>query len=501
MTSMLSFIMSRSPPSLGKVYALESDGRLTKQAVAQVTAGKVVCRNAPDAEALVRILAVVTERTDTAICPAIWGGNDGHDAFELVTQGRLAKLMHLPDSAPELGGVHELGGRRVGARLKRGMIPSNWVLIDCDDPPGMPEELKYLTLAGRLERLERCLPGISSCERVELRGNSARVRKEGEAASGPTHALLRISDAAKTDTLRHHLAVSTVERGLGFVSTTKGGAAVMRSVIDLSVFVVGRLIFCSRPNTTNAPGYLVDDANITIRNAGGGVLDVSTIELPSAPALARHRQATGETLRFTGTGAASTGLLTLTTPITRRGTVRTAGEWLADMVPGQSLRCEAPFRESVSEAGFIKRTETGGFVHDVGTATTYLLPRESGTQVLGSEGPRAVVAVGEAATRKAMQAFDCSYGLAAQNAEGLADVFVPKAARRVFVIGSTAAEIEPGRLLVAKLQRFRFKATLMIRKKRVGPDSNLASPTLDLGAVTGTTTLSAGPMESGNDRE
>ena len=70
MTSMLSFIMSRSPPSLGKVYALESDGRLTKQAVAQVTAGKVVCRHVPDAEALVRILAVVTERADTAICPA-----------------------------------------------------------------------------------------------------------------------------------------------------------------------------------------------------------------------------------------------------------------------------------------------------------------------------------------------------------------------------------------------------------------------------------------------
>lgn len=460
MTSILSFIVSTSPPSLGKAYALEADGNLTKQAVAQITAGRVVCRHVPDAAALVRILAVVTERADTAICPAVWSGNDANDDFELVTQGRMAKLLHLPDSAPELGGVHEIGGRRFGARLKRGMRPSVWALVDCDDPPGMPDWMQRLTLAGRIERLEPCLPGISACERVELRGSSARVRREGSPAHGPTHALLRISDASKIDVLRHHLSVSTVEHGLGFVSTTKGGAAVMRSLIDLSVFVVGRLVFCSNPDVSAAPGYLVDDANITIRNAGGGVLDVSAIELPGAPALARHRRTTGEALRFTGAGAVSTGMLTLATPITRRGTVRTAGAMLADMVPGQSFRCEAPFRESNSEAAFIKRTETGGFVHDVGTATTYMLPRAGDTQVHGTEGSSVVIAVGEAATLRAMAHLKVGYGLAADSAEGLAGVFVPKVARNVGIFLKQTDELGPGYALRDKLLKYRFRVAV-----------------------------------------
>jgi hypothetical protein len=45
------------------------------------------------------------------------------------------------------------------------------------------------------------------------------------------------------------------------------------------------------------------------------------------------------------------------------------------MERGARLRCEAPFRESESEAAFIRKHKEGGggFVHDVGNSTTYLL--------------------------------------------------------------------------------------------------------------------------------
>ncbi|WP_050783468.1 AAA family ATPase [Methylobacterium nodulans] len=62
------------------------------------------------------------------------------------------------------------------------------------------------------------------------------------------------------------------------------------------------------------------------------------------------------------------------TEIERRGVVRTLEEWLPDIPAGGKLRCEAPFRESSSEAAFIALNDGGRpFIHDVGSGTTYWL--------------------------------------------------------------------------------------------------------------------------------
>ena len=238
----------------------------------------------------------------------------------------------------------------------------------------------------RMEMWDAILPGISRVTRVELRGSSARVVKEGDPGRGATHAWLRVRDPSRIALMKAHLGVEMVNRGLSFDfkkhSRTSGAVVGVehRGVFDLAVFDTGRLVFCAQPDTRRAPGHRCDDANVTIVD-GVDVLDLSFLKPPEPTALHDYRQKTGIELNLKiGTnGSLSTisrGPLTLNTEIERRGEVRPLREWL-DIMAHQGidhLRCEAPFRASSSEAAFIRRTGTEcGFVHDVGNGTTYLL--------------------------------------------------------------------------------------------------------------------------------
>ena len=67
-------------------------------------------------------------------------------------------------------------------------------------------------------------------------------------------------------------------------------------------------------------------------------------------------------------------ILTLETEIEVKGIVRPFSDWVSGLTPGDKIRCEAPFRESQSEAAFIRLPEFGPpFVYDIGNATKYIL--------------------------------------------------------------------------------------------------------------------------------
>ena len=131
--------------------------------------------------------------------------------------------------------------------------------------------------------------------------------------------------------------------------------------------------------------------------------------------LAKVRRITGSQLKIkrrddgVSLSVHETGSLTLGTEIESRGEVDTFGGWLMKMTAGQSLRCETPFRESASEAAFIKRTShprygEGGWLHDVGPGSTHFLgragsaPREIGEATAST----AVFGLDEAAVRFVM---------------------------------------------------------------------------------------------------
>src|SRR5690606_24885389 len=52
---------------------------------------------------------------------------------------------------------------------------------------------------------------------------------------------------------------------------------------------------------------------------------------------------------------------------------KTVGKWLDTAKVDEKVRCQTPFRESTSWAAFLRRTDKGALLHDVGTGVSYTL--------------------------------------------------------------------------------------------------------------------------------
>lgn len=383
----ITVIKSVSPSKVCKTYT-EIDGKLEKNVIANINEGTAVTLDVPDAKAMARVLNNVTNRQDLVICAGVWHHANVGETFKVMSEPALAKLLNGQiGSVP--GGVINYKGELVSARLKRGIDYSSWMLLDADNPPGMPDEWAEMSIGERLKLWDAFVPGISACERIELCGSSARVQNfiEDDGNDGKaTHAWIKVSHPDKIAILKAHIRVEMVRHNVSFTYNRKakdGGEIIGRedrSVFDLAVLDTGRLVFCAQPEV-RSPMHTVEDANVTIVNEGGGPLDISWVELPKQRALEDLRQKTGLSMRLSlDNGNVSTivsGELSLDTPIEVKGITRSLRDWADNMSVDEKLRCEAPFRESQSEAAFIRIGENGNpFVYDIGNGTTYKLHSE-----------------------------------------------------------------------------------------------------------------------------
>jgi hypothetical protein len=156
-----------------------------------------------------------------------------------------------------------------------------------------------MTLGARLELLEAIAPGISRAERIELKGSSARV-SDGIKRHHPTHAWIRVSDPTKVALLKASVMIEMVNKGLSFqfekkstIDRARTVGIEARTVIDLSVWDAGRLVFTSKPElSAGMDDYQVDDAGIQIVNQGAGSWDLSWVKLPEKKTLAQYKEKT-----------------------------------------------------------------------------------------------------------------------------------------------------------------------------------------------------------------
>jgi Virulence-associated protein E len=397
--AMIITVLTADKPT-GKSYSLR-DGKLDKVGVVNAT-GRAVGRPVDTAQDHAELLRKVTSDQRSVLIPGNFTGSSVGVPFDIVVKDELTELLGPGTTEEELrSGVWEIDGRPVGvaARLKESIEPCAWQVLDFDTPEGMPDKFK-LDIAGRLALLEEVVPGISTCERVEARSSTARVVKPGEVPGRASHAWVRLSDPALAETLRVHIQVEAALDGLSFLSPKRSRATgeiidhARLTLFDTSVLIRGRIVFCSAPVISAgmaADGYTVADAGVEIVNAGAGPLDISGIRKPSQKRLEDYRKLTGERLKIKAgrDGASfsvtSRGALKPETPIEAEDApVTSFGEavkWLQDQPEEAKIRCQAPFRESVSWAAFIKLDPAGQpYLHDSGTSTSYRLakhvPRE-----------------------------------------------------------------------------------------------------------------------------
>jgi hypothetical protein len=376
----MTFITSTAPRSLAKSYIKTGD-KVEKRAVAHVTEGTAVQVEISTAKKLVEILTQATERDNVAICPGIFQGAETGKRFRMVSEGELARITGSKVGSVK-GGLHSVGDEHVAARIKRGIAPSSWLLLDADNPPGMPDELAAMSIAERLAYIEPIIPGITACERVELRGSSARV-VNGSGSHKATHAWIQVSDPNKIALLKAHVGVQMVVKGLSFRFEKHSRAnpeqvvgIESRTVFDLAVWDTGRLVFCSRPQLVSMDDYSVDDAGICIVNEGAGPLDIGWLQAPTTSDIQSYKKMTGVHLDIDSKAlhVRNTGQLTMDTEITSKGVSKSLADWVDGLSVGSKLRCESPFRESQSEAAFIRIGDDGiPFVHDIGNGVTYYM--------------------------------------------------------------------------------------------------------------------------------
>ena len=401
----LTLIKSKTPDKVCKIFSLDETGGLAKEAIANISEGRAKRIHASGAMTLVEILKLVTERQNLVLCPGVWHGSQAGREFGLTTEKKLCDL--LDDKIGKVrGGVIDHRGQLISARLARGIDYSNWLLLDADNPSGIPHNWAKMGIAERLQLWEPFVPGISRCERIEARSSSARVVRDGDTPGERSHAWIRVSDPDKIPILKAHIQVQMVLHDCSFTFGRRSRAdpqkvigSEHRSVFDLAVFDKGRLVFCAKPDISS-DGYSIVDADVTMLNEGGGKLDLSSFSLPPASDLRRHKAKTNQNLEFTlsGTGVQSveTGLLTLDTEIEVKGIVRPLSGWVNQMVKGDKIRCESPFRESQSEAAFIKLSASGQpFVYDIGNSTKYVIAARSAEDVTNDCGALAEASTGD----------------------------------------------------------------------------------------------------------
>jgi putative DNA primase/helicase len=389
----ITVIKSKTPTKVCKSYSLDPTGKLEKRAAANISVGQAKRVEVEEASYFVDLLNRVTEMQDIALCPGDWQRSQAGKQFKVLTEKALCELVGGKISEVQ-GGVIDHRGELISARLARGINYSSWLLLDADNPPGIPSEWAEMGIAERLELWEPFLPGVGRCERIELRSSSARVVKNGEAPGMRSHAWIRVSDPNKIPILKAHIQVQIVLHSASFAFERRSRddphkvlASEHRSVFDLAVFDKGRLVFCAKPEV-DIEGYGVVDADVTLVNEGEGSLDLTLINLPSAAELSQHSIRTKQNLEFThsGTGVQTveTGLLTPETEIEVKGDVRSLSEWVSRMSAGDKIRCEAPFRESQSEAAFIGLQKNGQpFIFDVGNTTKYVIAKRTAAEIIG----------------------------------------------------------------------------------------------------------------------
>ena len=392
--ALMTVIKARKPKRIAKVFRTGDAGNLVKEAAATLVEGEAKIVEVDSAPEMSDLLQLVTAHSNLVLMPGSISGAVPGDVIQLITERSLAhKLGISVDNVP--GGVVEIDGVKYAARVKRGIVSSEWILIDADNPEGMPVEQLGWNIQTRLEYLEPLVPGISSCERIELLSSSTRVHKTSARPGQPSHAFIRVSDPETVELLRETLRVEMQLNDLCFPSPrySKVDRNVIghepKTVIDLAVLVPGRIVFTAKP-ILKAEGYVVADANVRIVNVGGRSLDLSWLKRPSESQLAVLKQKTGRELRYSTKGslvATDIGTLSLETPIEIKGVEKPLRAVIENMKPGAKVRCETPFRESRSEAAFIKLGEDGvPFLHDVGTSTTYRLDFSESLKAVSARG-------------------------------------------------------------------------------------------------------------------
>ena len=369
--------------NLGKQFSVGPDGAINKTAAVSVSRGIACQYHVPDHATLEKVLRAVSENPNAAIINAGFSPAAIGETFVFLSKKSLAGLG-LEDDA-----VTTDSGMKAFARLKAHATPSSWQLLDRDEDDLTPDWAKDQSFEQWRISLDKILPGAMNVKMLRAHSSSARVLNADGApvGGGNGHVWIKVADATDAERTRAAIMARALEHKLVWtkprMSKTTGQecARGIATIIDASVWTVGRLIFVGRPTCTG--GLTITPQQFDTINGVADVLDTSKAvinEFKAVRASVKHgvrvqisqtKTATGKVSGYTFAEAN----LTLDTELELEdGSLTTVREAVASY--NGKIRCQAPFRASTSMAAFFAIDESGApLVFDSGTNTKHVLAK------------------------------------------------------------------------------------------------------------------------------
>lgn len=374
--------------TLGKQLTLNADGTISKQPSVNLAFGIAVMRQIDSHEALAKLFKELGEDSHVAIINASFDGVEIGEQFLILSQSELEKRLNIPKSGrtKQLGIyriTHEGKEYKAVARLKENMHASSWQFFDRDVDQHTPPEFASMSFEAWLDAIGQIVPGGFDVSYCHVGSTSSRVHKDGEACStGNGHVWVKFQNPEDVERFRTAILVAAASADMTWLKPRLSRAEPemvvgqsLTTIIDPSVFTPGRLVFIGKPVVNT--GLIVEPVCTSVHKGASDNFDSSVVSLPDAAEVRAITRNAGVEMDVTKTNKGlriTTQDLTLATEIEiQHQGIQTVNQIIEGGLTGK-LRCQSPFRDSVSWAAFVDTNAEGiPFVYDVGTSTTHWL--------------------------------------------------------------------------------------------------------------------------------
>ena len=366
--------------NLGKQFNENADGDIDKRAVVSISKAVACQFYVPDHLILENLLRIVSESPNAAVT------NCGWTPVAIGTPFNLTSKKQLKKDSRNVEGIHnDSNGVVTFARLKIHAIPSTWQVLDRDMDQYTPAWAEALDFNDWVSKMDKILPGLANTRMLRTQSSSARVMdSKGEAVGGGNgHTWIKIADAKDSNRCRTAIIARALEYNLSWLKpkfSKKTGMRIASShttIVDQSVWSVGRLLFVGKPTAT-AP-LSVNTQNFIHVDGDNEELDTSRAVI-SALNTFRVSKKLGQVVRISNNTSGfvleSDSLRMDTELELDDGRIVFVQDVIKELGKDGKLRCQAPFRESSSVAAFVALDGSGTpFVWDSGIDTKYVLPQ------------------------------------------------------------------------------------------------------------------------------
>jgi P4 family phage/plasmid primase-like protien len=373
---------------LGKQFKRGPDGTISKHSAVSLSFGIAVQHEVNTYEEMAALLVEVSNDPHAAIINSSFKGIAIGEEFIILSAAEIEKRLGIPQSERmRQQGVHQIeyNGKTYKAvgRFKENVIPSKWQLLDRDIDKSTPAEYAKLTTAQWVAQIGRFLPGVEKLTYVETSSTSSRVLDQGKSVgAGNSHVWIKVSNPDDIERIRSAMVVLAAEQDMTWsksrFSRTEPDKVVAQSlttIVDPSVWTVGRLVFDGKPTVDQ--GLTVEPLKVAIHHGECDALDLSGIVLPDASKLRIISGKVGVAMKLDSMGGSvriALNDLKLDTEIETKDRGSLTVQRILELGPIGKLRCQSPFRDSTSYAAFYSTNADGiPYVFDNGTNITHWL--------------------------------------------------------------------------------------------------------------------------------